>query len=99
MQSNGCLVTSVAMILAECGKKIDNAIVTPKSLNTWLIKNRGYDGLSFVWSSLEKFGLKIVTKTSNPKQIAAYHKKGKHVILKVNKGRHWVLMTGVSVNS
>ena len=99
MRSNGCLVTSVAMILADCGKKIDNAIVTPKSLNTWLIKNKGYEGKSFLWESLRKFGLKLVAKNSNPNQIAAHFELGKHVILNVNKGGHWVLVTGVSVNS
>jgi len=42
MCNNGCLVTSVAMILADSGKTINGTIVTPKTLNTWLIKNKGY---------------------------------------------------------
>ena len=87
------------MILADSGKTIDGEIVTPKSLNTWLRNNNGYSDKLFVWGSVAKFGLNYVTKTSNHKQIAAFHKLDKAIILNVNKGGHWVLLTGISANS
>ena len=99
MCNNGCVVTSVAMILADSGKTIDGEIVTPKSLNTWLRNNNGYSDKRFVWGSVAKFGLTYLGKNSNPAKIAAYHKEGKAVILNVDKGGHWVLLTGISVNN
>ena len=54
----GCLITSVSMILADCGKSIDGTGASPKTLNTWLTRNGGYaSGDLFVWGSVAKFGL------------------------------------------
>ena len=93
----GCLMSSVSMVIADCGKSIDGATATPKTLNSWLTRNGGYaSGDLFVWGSVAKFGLSYVGKTSTHSQIAAYHKQGKAVILNVNNGGHWVLLTGIS---
>ena len=96
----GCLMSSVSMVLADCGKTIDGATTTPKNFNTWLKHNGGYaSGDLFVWGSVSKLGLSFVTKTSTHSQIESYFKEGKAVILNVNNGGHWVLMTGISTDS
>ena len=95
--SAGCLMSSVSMVLADCGKTVDGTTSTPKSLNVWLRNNGGYaSGDLFVWGSVTKFGLSFVTKTSTHSQIDSYFKSGHAVILNVNNGGHWVLMTGIS---
>jgi hypothetical protein len=94
---SGCLVSSAAMVLAGCGKIIDKATVTPKSLNTWLKNNNGYAGNLLYWERLGNLGLSFVGKVNDPKQISAYHKQGKAVVLNVKNGGHWVLLTGISV--
>ena len=93
----GCLMSSVSMVIADCGKSIDGASATPKTLNSWLTRNGGYaSGDLFVWGSVAKFGLSFVGMTSTHSRIAAYHYQGKAVILNVNNGGHWVLLTGIS---
>ena len=93
----GCLMSSVSMVLADCGKTISGATSTPKTLNTWLTHNGGYaSGDLFVWGSVSKFGLGYVGKTATHSQIQSHFKSGKAVVLNVNNGGHWVLMTGIS---
>ena len=38
----GCLMSSVAMVIADCGRSIGGAQATPKTLNTFLRNNGGY---------------------------------------------------------
>ena len=56
-------MSSVSMVLKDCGKTIGGASTTPKNLNTWLKSNGGYaSGDLFVWGSVSKFGLGYVGK-------------------------------------
>ena len=56
--SNGSIVTVLAMIAAGCGLKIDNADITPFTMNKWLGENDYYqsDG-SVKMSCLEDLGM------------------------------------------
>ncbi len=95
--SAGCLMSSVSMVLADCGKSIGGAVATPKTLNAWLTKNGGYvSGDLFVWGAVNSFGLTFVKKAYSSADITTLFKQGKAVILNVNNGGHWVLMTGIS---
>ena len=87
------------MILADCGKTINGQSPNPRSLNAWLSANNGYSSASLVWSSLSNFGLTYVGKVSSDASIKSYFDNGKAVILNVNNGGHWVLMTGYSGNN
>ena len=94
--SKGCLMSSVAMILNDCGRAVNGQTANPRSLNAWLGANGGYSGASLVWGSVNKLGLTFVTKTTSDAEIINYFRQGKAVVLNVNNGGHWVLMTGIS---
>ena len=98
--SAGCLMSSVSMVLADCSKSISGAVATPRTLNSWLRNNGGYvQGNLFVWGSVGSFGLGFVGKAYSANDIQSYFRQGKAVILNVNNGGHWVLMTGISGSS
>ena len=94
--AKGCLMSSVSMVLADCGRQIGGATANPRTLNQWLSANGGYSGASLVWGSVGSLGLSFVTKTTSHTEIINYFKSGKAVVLNVNQGGHWVLMTGYS---
>ena len=55
--SAGCLMSSVSMILNDCGRKINDQDITPKNLNSWLRRYGGYvDGDNLVWGSIKPYG-------------------------------------------
>jgi hypothetical protein len=91
----GCLMSSVSMILNDCGKTINGAGADPGNFNSWLTSNGGYvSGNLFVWGSTSKFGLNFVGFLSTDADIKAKFNQGYAVILNVNNGGHYVLMTG-----
>ena len=92
-------MSSVAMILADCGRAVNGQSANPRSLNTWLSANGGYSGASLVWGSVNKLGLTFVGKFTSDATIKSYFDQGKGVVLNVNNGGHWVLMTGYSGNN
>ena len=96
----GCLMSSVAMVIADCGRSIGGAQATPKTLNTFLRNNGGYvSGNLFVWGAVNSFGLGFVGKAYNSNDIQNHFRQGRAVILNVNNGGHWVLVTGISGSS
>ena len=93
-------MSSVSMIINDCGKTISGSSANPSTLNKWLKSNGGYaSGNLFVWGSVATYGLSYVGKVSSSSSIDSYHNKGYAVILNVNSGRHWVLLTGISGSS
>ena len=93
----GCLMSSVAMVLNDCGKTVNGQSANPGNFNSWLVSNGGYvSGNLFVWGATSKFGLSFVGFSSDHNQIRNHFKAGKAVILNVNNGGHFVLMTGIS---
>jgi hypothetical protein len=98
--SSGCLMSSVSMVINDCKKLVDGSAANPGTLNKWLTKNGGYaSGDLFIWDSVKPFGLtfegfETVSSTIISKFNAQYA-----VILNVNNGGHYVLMTGVSGSS
>jgi hypothetical protein len=92
----GCLMSSVAMALAGCGKNYN-----PGTLNSWLKANGGYvSGDLFVWGSVNKLGLSYVGKVANSGIQGALN-ANEIVILNVHNGGHWVLahsMSGSTIN-
>src|SRR3990167_5611942 len=91
----GCLMSSVSMALAGCGKSVAGQAANPKSLNSWLKSHGGYSGNLFNWGSVGSLGLKYEGKVSGA-AIKSAIAANKIVILNVNKGGHWVLATGSS---
>ena len=62
-----------------------------------MISNGGFvSGNSFVWGSVGKLGLSFVGKTADHSAMRTHFKNGNAVMLNVNNGGHWVLMTGIS---
>ena len=94
--SKGCLMSSLSMVLNDCGRQINSKAANPGTLNAWLSANGGYSGASLVWGSVSKLGLTFVTKSTSHTDIINYFNQGKAVVLNVNQGGHWVLMTGHS---
>lgn len=101
--SVGCLITSIASMLADAGK-----IYTPDTLNSWLIQNGGYvSGNLFVYASIDKLGAtQFKTRIDCPKdpapigQLDAEIIASNFVLVKVNNGLppdyHWVRYIGES---
>ncbi len=88
------------MVLNGCGRTISGAAATPKTLNSYLTNNGGYaQGDLFIWGSVAPFGLSYVGQTRDQTAIRNYFSSGHAVILNVNNGGHWVLMTGSSGSS
>jgi len=84
------------MILNANGKQVDNKSITPKTLNTWLLSNKGYNKfgrLTGKWPS--KFDLTRIqlSKPINKSQLRQLVCSGKSVILKVKEG--YALAVGV----
>ncbi|TNV75787.1 hypothetical protein FGO68_gene6432 [Halteria grandinella] len=93
----GCLMSSMSMIINDCHKTIDGKASNPGTLNAWLRGHGGYvSGDLFVWGSVAPFGLSFVGFSSNDADIKNHFNQGHAVILNVNKGGHYVLMTGHS---
>ena len=89
----GCLVSSISSILKHRHTLIDGQEASPKTLNQYLRRNRGYVGNSFSWGMLSHFNLRQVARIADVKRIRSEMDKGHYVILFV-MGRHWVLATG-----
>jgi hypothetical protein len=97
---SGCAMTCVAMALS----KLTGETITPKALDAWLDKNRGYSGDALDWSRAGK--MKDVSVTQKPWSLSSLDAQldaGRPVIVGVDykKGSnggaggtdHWVLVT------
>ena len=91
---SGCLISSVAMALNDCGRTINGQIANPRSLNTFLGANGGYSGASLVWATVNRLGLTFEGFTTSKTEMVNKFKAGRAVMLNVNNRAHWVLMTG-----
>ncbi len=68
--SAGCLMSSVSMVVSDCGRSVSGQAATPKTLNAWLRNNGGYvSGDLFVWGSVSAFGLGFVGKAYSANDI------------------------------
>ncbi len=83
------------MVLADCDKRLIGERANPKSVNNWLLNHDGFYLDSYlVWDSFHSFGMHYVGKTSTEANIRNFFNAGHVVILNVNNGGHWVLLTG-----
>lgn len=97
--SAGCLMTSVTMMLHGYDIKVDGSESIPSSVNEWLKKHGGFvSGDEFVWASVDPLGTKFGGFLT-PSQAADNFKAGHVVILNVDQGHHYVLMTGIISSS
>jgi len=89
-------MVAVATALNGNGKNINGKEVTPKVLNTYLMKNHGYQGNLFVWGSIQKFGLRYYGQTKDIATMKKFVCQDKVVILNIDKGGHWVISNGIN---
>ena len=96
----GCLMSSMSMVLNDCHKTLDGgAAANPGTFNTWLKGHGGYvSGNLYVWGAVQPLGLSFVGFSSSDADIKSHFDQGHAVILNVNKGGHYVLMTGHSAS-
>lgn len=88
------------MILADCGKFIDGAIVNPKTLNTWMINNKLLtEDFYFDWSYINKFGFIYERSLTKIDSMIEYFNNGKAVILQNTSKNTYSVMTGYSKDS
>ena len=92
---SGCTISSISMVLNDCGKTLDGSAANPGTFNTWLKSHSGFSGNLFVWGSIATFGFSYQGKVTGS-DIDSHFNQGHAVILNVNNGGHWVLMTGIS---
>ena len=95
----GCLMSSMSMVLNDCGKTVDGHAANPGTFNTWLKGHSGYvSGDLFVWGAVSPLGLSFVGFSTSDADMKAHFDQGDAVILNVNNGGHYVLMTGHSAS-
>lgn len=96
IENSGSLLSVFSMILNANGKQVNEKSITPKSLNSWLLSNKGYNKfgrLTGKWQS--KFDLTRIqlSKPVNKSQLRQLVCSGKSVILKVKDG--YALAVGI----
>jgi len=97
IKSKGCLVSSVASMIAGQGGTINGAAPNPSTMNQWLKKNNGFaNGNDFNWEAVNSLGYKFEGKQTSRSSITEAVNAGKGVVLHVHGGTHWVLATGVT---
>ena len=90
----GSLMCSVASGMAGLGMLIYDQPVTPQNLNSFLMQNGGYNSDNlYVWSTVERFGLRYEGQTSDKSQIKKNICDNKLVFLQINYVQ-WVLAKG-----
>ncbi|MCP4536529.1 MAG: hypothetical protein GY832_05230 [Chloroflexi bacterium] len=106
--SHGCAMTSVSMIFKYFGVNVD-----PGSLNTWLKNHCGYlyqdsqgvwrcGGCLIVWATAANYSSKVSGGTKlgkNWNRLRSELDKGNPVVVGVNNGKHYVVVTGYSGNT
>lgn len=102
----GCLMSSTAMGIAGKGIQIDiaqNISSTPKTLNTWLRANSGYQDNNLIETQVPLINPDRISwpedafhKTNDLPfdTVCSYINAGRIVIANVNNGGHFVLLTG-----
>ncbi len=104
----GCLVTSVAMLIAKSGVQTNIADFNPGTFVTYLNSHGGFSGANFVWASVSQAApnFKYVSSVSVAGQSQAEKlntlkgllDKNYYVVAEVkgNTGEHWVAVDGIS---
>lgn len=98
IHSGGCLMTSVASMLAGCGVKVNGQLPNPSTMNAWLKAHNGYVGDNFKWASIGPLGFRFQGHVKAKADITRALSHGKYVILCVNHGHHYVLAKGIAAN-
>lgn len=93
--SDGCTITSVAMVFNYHGISTD-----PSKLNQFLTKNAGYaSGCLLSWGTLKKASQNILTdREINQSDVSKYVSQGKPVVAKLVgylAYEHWVVIIGI----
>ena len=93
----GCAITSVAMFIAGRGYGGD-----PGKFNQWLKSNGGYvSGCDIVWGKVDNLGYSSFQGREKPAYSVVCDgvNNGHGIIANVNKGHHYVLVTGCTGSS
>jgi hypothetical protein len=91
----GCLMSSISMMLHGCGISIEGAEANPSTVNVWLAENHGFVSNNiYMWKSIEPMGFSYYGRLKDAPEIKDKFSQGMGVFLNVNKGGHFVLMTG-----
>ena len=61
------------MILADCKQTLNDSLVTPQSLNEWLINNDGYVGENLKFGVVRDFGITYAGSTDNLEYIVSLY--------------------------
>ena len=93
----GCLITSVSSMLNGYGIKIGGQPSNPHTLNQYLKTHGGYNNnYWFNWNSLSAFGFKLLGIQKGAQAGIKSMKAGNVCFLLVEKGKHYVLATGIT---
>lgn len=112
ISSAGCLVTSVAMLIAKSGVPTNvTGEFNPGSFVQALNKNNGFSGANFAWYSVTKvaprftpvginYSLKGLSREEKLNTIKSLLSAGYYVVAEVkgNTGEHWVAIDNVNGN-
>lgn len=94
ISEKGCLLSTIASMVAYEGITVSGQVADPNTMNTWFKAHKGFRGTILFYDAVEDLGFTfegIVTSTSEIKDAM---NEGKFAMLHVKNGRHWVLATG-----
>jgi len=94
ISEEGCFLTVLTTMVNYEGIKINGALPTPSTMNSWFKSHSDFRGDILFYDAVEALGFTfegIVTSTSEIKNAM---NEGKFAMLHVLNGRHWVFATG-----
>ena len=110
IKSAGCLVTSVAMLIAKSGVPTKIEDFNPGTFVEFLNKNNGFSGANFLWASVSSVApsftyqgkISVTGKTKKEKKniLEGLLQSGNYVVAEVkgSTGQHWVAIDGISAD-
>ena len=111
IQSAGCLVTSVAMLIAKSGVETNISDFNPGTFVEQLNNNGGFSGANFVWASASnvaprfnyqgKVNVAGQSRKEKLNKLKGLLESGYYVVAEVkgDTGQHWVAIDGISGDS
>ena len=96
--NKGDLLTVIAMQASGCSIKINNELVNPQNLNTWLTNQGGYSDLNIEYKALEKLNFIYKLDTNKISEVRNKFKYGYYEVAVQSKSNKWYALTNFVID-